>query len=373
MTLTSDGAKSLSIVTVVGARPQFIKASAVSRLIDLTHNVSEYIIHTGQHYDHNMSGLFFEELGIRKPDINLEIESKKHGDQTGRMLSAIECHLIDQNPDCVLVYGDTNSTLAGALAASKLNIPVAHVEAGLRSFNRKMPEEVNRVVTDHLSDLMFAPTTAAMENLEREGRDMDRVINVGDVMYDVALRMADRAAKRSDILSLNNLRQGAFVLGTVHRAENTDDKNRLEAIVNGVSKASKHGEIVLPLHPRTRERMRQHGLSFSPDVKIIDPVGYLDMTRLLTSASSVFTDSGGVQKEAYFHGIPCLTLRDETEWGELVSLGWNTLLPPVHEDEVAGAIGNVRRPQMTDSKPLIYGTGNTSNLILEHLMTMAAS
>ncbi|WP_366656154.1 non-hydrolyzing UDP-N-acetylglucosamine 2-epimerase [Fodinicurvata sp. EGI_FJ10296] len=372
MKLTSEKIKNLSIVTVVGARPQFVKASAVSRLIDSKPNVDEFIIHTGQHYDHNMSGLFFEELGIRKPDVNLGIESKRHGDQTGRMLSAIECHLIDQKPDWVLVYGDTNSTLAGALAASKLNIPVAHVEAGLRSFNRKMPEEVNRVVTDHLSDLMFAPTIAAVENLRREGRAMEHVINVGDVMYDVALRVAGKAAHQSDILTLNNLRRGTYVLGTVHRAENTDDRSRLEAIVNGVSKAAEHVEIVLPLHPRTRERMRQHGLSLSSNVRIIDPVGYLDMTSLLISASSVFTDSGGVQKEAYFHGVPCLTLRDETEWGELVSLGWNTLLPPVHEDEIAEAIGSIKRPQMSDSKPLVYGNGNTSSLILEHLMTMAA-
>ncbi|MGY3488971.1 UDP-GlcNAc3NAcA epimerase [Bradyrhizobium sp. USDA 4011] len=313
----------LKILTIVGARPQFIKAAAVSRAIRETEGLSEVMVHTGQHFDPNMSDVFFEELDIPKPRHHLDINGGGHGDMTGRMLMAIEPILLEEKPDWVVVYGDTNSTLAGALAASKLHIPVAHVEAGLRSFNRRMPEEINRVVTDHLSALQLCPTTTAVTNLAAEGVTAG-VHHVGDVMYDATLFVTDKAEKSSAILTNLGLASKTYALATIHRAENTGDRQQLLAVVQFLQDQSRKFPVVLPLHPRTRQAALAMGVDLS-GLKVIDPVGYLDMAKLLHNALEVYTDSGGVQKEAYFHRVPCITLRDETEWTETITHGWNRL------------------------------------------------
>ena len=320
----------LKVVSVVGARPQFIKAAAVSRVLRATPGVREVLVHTGQHYDDNMSRVFFEELEIPEPDYHLGVGSGTHGAQTGRMLEAIEQVLLEEKPDWVLVYGDTNSTLAGALAAVKLHIPVAHVEAGLRSFNRRMPEEINRVLTDHASDLLFAPTEAAVANLRREGIPEERIHCVGDVMYDAALYYGMKAERESRILERLSLTRKGYILATVHRAENTDDHARLRAILQALSEAAQEVGVVFPVHPRTRKAMERYGLTdLVRPLIVIDPVGYLDMVMLEKNARLIVTDSGGVQKEAFFYRVPCVTLREETEWEELVELGWNRLVPPL--------------------------------------------
>ncbi|WP_342727956.1 UDP-N-acetylglucosamine 2-epimerase (non-hydrolyzing) [Bradyrhizobium sp. B097] len=313
----------LKILTIVGARPQFIKAAAVSRAIRETDGLSEVMVHTGQHFDLNMSDVFFEELDIPKPRHHLDINGGGHGDMTGRMLMAIEPILLEEKPDWVVVYGDTNSTLAGALAASKLHIPVAHVEAGLRSFNRRMPEEINRVVTDHLSALQLCPTTTAVTNLAAEGVTAG-VHHVGDVMYDATLFVTDKAEKSSAILTNLGLASKTYALATIHRAENTGDRQQLLAVVQFLQDQSRKFPVVLPLHPRTRQAALAMGVDLD-GLKVIDPVGYLDMAKLLHNALEVYTDSGGVQKEAYFHRVPCITLRDETEWTETITHGWNRL------------------------------------------------
>ena len=324
------------ILTVLGARPQFIKASVVSDAISKTEGLTEIVVHTGQHFDSNMSDVFFDELGIPKPFQHLGIGGGSHGQNTGRMIEAIEQVLIDERPDWVLVYGDTDSTLAGALAAVKLHIPLAHVEAGLRSFNRHMPEEINRVLTDHAATLLFAPTQTAVQNLAAEGIAGVSVKCVGDVMYDAALYHGRRARDRSDVLDRLDLRPRTYVLATVHRAENTDDPQRLEAILRGFTAFAQ--TIILPLHPRTRARLTGFGLTFPPNVQLIEPLGYLDMVMLEQNANLIATDSGGVQKEAFFHRVPCVTLRNETEWVELVESGWNRLAPPVLETDIAAAM-----------------------------------
>jgi UDP-GlcNAc3NAcA epimerase len=313
----------LKILTVVGARPQFIKAAAVSRAIRETNGLSEVMIHTGQHFDPNMSDVFFEELDIPKPQYHLDVNGGGHGDMTGRMLIAIEPILQAEKPDWVVVYGDTNSTLAGSLAASKLQIPLAHVEAGLRSFNRRMPEEINRVIADHLSTLHFCPTAAAVSNLAAEGV-VRGVHHVGDVMYDATLFATDKAEASSTILSHLGLKSKKYALATVHRAENTDDPRRLRSIVQFLQGRGREHSVVLPLHPRTRQAARRMGVEMD-GLQVIEPVGYLDMTKLLHHATEVYTDSGGLQKEAYFHRAPCTTLRDETEWTETITHGWNRL------------------------------------------------
>ncbi len=310
----------LKILAVVGARPQFVKAAMVSRAV-LRHNerggspaVVEELVHTGQHYDHAMSQVFFDEMGIPPPSVNLAVGSGSHGQTTGRMLEGIEREIEARLPDWVLVYGDTNSTLAAALAAAKLHVPVAHVEAGLRSFNRRMPEEVNRVLTDHVAELLFCPTRAAVENLAREGIARG-VHHVGDVMYDAALAFGEMARRRSRILEELGLTPKQYHLATVHRAENTDDRARLSGILEGLGELARETPVVLPLHPRTRKRIGESGLeSVTGSIRLIEPVPFLDMVRLEQEAKVILTDSGGVQKEAYFHGVPCVTLRDETEW-----------------------------------------------------------
>jgi len=330
----------VKIVTVVGARPQFIKAATVSRVLRKTKGVREVLVHTGQHYDANMSEVFFEELEIPRPDYNLGIGPATHGAQTGRMLEAIEGVLFKEKPDWVLIYGDTNSTLGGALAAVKLHNPVAHIEAGLRSFNRRMPEEVNRVLTDHASDILFAPTQTAVENLRREGISEEQIQLVGDVMYDAALYYGKKAERQSQILNRLELKPREYILATTHRAENTDDPQRLRAIFEGFAEVAQEIKVVLPLHPRTHAALVQVGLydKVPRSICLIEPVGYLDMVMLEKNARLIATDSGGVQKEAFFYRVPCLTLREETEWIELINLGWNRVIPPLSADMVSDAI-----------------------------------
>ncbi len=311
------------IATIVGARPQFIKAAALSRALLAEPALSEDLIHTGQHFDDNMSEIFFRELAIPTPRFNLDIHGGHHGQMTGHMLEAIEAVLLDTRPALVLVYGDTNSTLAGALAAAKLHIPVAHVEAGLRSFNRRMPEEINRVLVDHLSALLFCPTFDAISNLQREGI-IQGVHHTGDVMFDATLYARHAALGQSDILERCALTPGQYVLSTIHRSENTDDETRLRAILEHLRRAAVGKPIVLPLHPRTRQVLARFGID-TAGLRLLEPVGYFDMHRLLGSAAMVLTDSGGVQKEAYFHRVPCVTLRDDTEWTETLAAGWNRL------------------------------------------------
>lgn len=330
----------MKIVTVVGARPQFIKAATVSRALAAIDGFTELIVHTGQHYDANMSDVFFEELDIPAPARHLGIGSGTHGAQTGRMLEAVEAVLLEERPDLLLVYGDTNSTLAGALAATKLHIPVAHVEAGLRSFNRRMPEEVNRVLTDHIGMMLFAPTRTAMTNLAAEGIDENRSYLVGDVMFDAAVFYADKAERESTVLDELGLKEDEYILATAHRAENTDDPVRLDAIFTGLAEAASDLPIVMPLHPRTQAALRNDGtLGDALDrIHVIPPAGYLDMVTLESHARLIVTDSGGVQKEAFFYRVPCMTLREETEWVELVELGWNRLVAPTAPDVVRDGI-----------------------------------
>ena len=365
----------MRVVTIVGARPQFIKAAAVSRHLRQPPDVEELLVHTGQHYDDNMSQVFFDELGIPKPDFHLGVGSGSHGEMTGKMLAAIEKILLETKPDWVMVYGDTNSTLAGALAAVKLHIPIAHVEAGVRSFNRRMPEEINRVLTDHAADLLLAPSDTAVENLRCEGIPRDSIQLVGDVMYDVALYFAEQAEATSDILNSAALEPKQYVLATVHRAENTDDPGRLRAIFSALSRTAEAIPVVLPLHPRTRAALLREGLldNLSPDLRLIEPVGYLDMIKLERNARLIATDSGGVQKEAFFHGVPCVTLRDETEWVELVEVGWNRLVAPEDEQEVFDAIATAMNSPPGEAPENFYGGGKAAQAICACLGQPAAA
>lgn len=346
----------MKIVSVVGARPQFVKAAVVSRAIRGRDGWTEVLAHTGQHYDADMSDVFFEELEIPRPDRTLGVGSGSHAVQTARMLERLEPVVVEEAPDVVLVYGDTNTTLAGALVAAKLHIPVAHVEAGLRSFNRAMPEELNRVVTDHLSELLIAPTETAVENLLHEGIEPDWIARVGDVMYDAALYYARRAGGQ-ELLDRLGLTGGEYILATMHRAENTDDPERLGVLVEALRRVGRTLPVVLPLHPRTREALEREGLleALAADIHLLDPVGYLDMIRLERDAALIATDSGGVQKEAFFHGVPCVTLRDETEWVELVELGWNRLAPPTGVDRVVSALREAVGTRGRSGEP--YGDG----------------
>lgn len=313
------------IVTIVGARPQFVKAFALSRALKAGADFEEVLVHTGQHFDDNMSAVFFEELGIPKPKHHFAISGGAHGAMTGEMLRRIEEVLLEETPDAVVVYGDTNSTLAGALAAAKLSVPLVHIEAGLRSFNRAMPEEINRVVADHLSTVLFAPTRVAIENLAREGI-VKGVHLSGDLMYD-AMRLATPIAEqRSTVLERLGLGAKGYGVATIHRAANTDDPQALAPVIDFVAREAAKRPIVFPVHPRTVAAMRRAGIDPArPGIVVSEPVGYLDMCKLLHHAEIVLTDSGGVQKEAYFHRVPCVTLRDETEWTETVACGWNRL------------------------------------------------
>lgn len=370
----------MKILTVVGARPQFIKAAVVSRAIaennklNKSTKITEVIIHTGQHYDVNMSEVFFEEMRIPKPNYNLGVGGSSHGAMTGRMLEKIEEILLIEKPDIVLVYGDTNSTLAGALSAVKLHIPVAHVEAGLRSFNLKMPEEVNRILTDRIAHWLFCPTNVAVNNLHNEGfinnkhlniAEKSLVYNVGDVMYDAALYYQKIAQPSDNIKKFIEEYSGCFYLATVHRAENTDDLSRLRNIISSLDKISSKTPVILPLHPRTKKIINENGPEIK-NIKIIEPVGYFDMITLLSNCKAVFTDSGGVQKESYFFKKPCITLRDETEWVELVDYGFNTLVGAAKE-KILEAESNIKN-QNIDSSTQLYGDGNTGNKIVQLLI-----
>ncbi|HEC33670.1 MAG TPA: UDP-N-acetylglucosamine 2-epimerase (non-hydrolyzing) [Chloroflexi bacterium] len=345
----------MKIVSVVGARPQFIKAAAVSRVLRQRHQ--ELLVHTGQHYDYGLSQVFFDELDLPRPDLNLGVGSGPHGEQTGAMLAAIERVLIQQQPDWVLVYGDTNSTLAGALAAAKLHMPVAHVEAGLRSYNRSMPEEINRVLTDHVSSLLFCPTETAVHNLAAEG--ISRGVHlVGDVMYDALLHSRALAARGGDILGQFGLAPKQYLLATVHRPANTDDAGRLRAILEAFGRL---GETILfPAHPRTRKALVREGLDVPENLRVVAPVGYLEMLQLEEHARLILTDSGGVQKEAYLLGVPCITLREETEWMETVEAGWNRL---VGTDGKA-LMTAVREWEPPSDRPNCFGDGRASERIV---------
>lgn len=346
-----------TIATIVGARPQFIKCAPVSR--EIRRYFDEILIHTGQHYDYNMSQAFFAELNIPEPDYNLEIGSGNHGEQTGKMLIELEKTLLKIQPDLVLIYGDTNSTMAGALTAAKLQIPIAHIEAGLRSFNRQMPEEINRIVADALSQYLFAPTQTAVNNLRREGFN-DQIHLVGDVMYDAFLYNS-QIAEKSDILERLGINSQPYYLVTIHRPQNTDDPAILKALISTLEHLNEL--IIFPVHPRTRNLMKQFGLAVNhPHLRLIEPVGYLDMLKLEKQAKLIITDSGGVQKESYFAGVPCLVLRPETEWVELVEYGWAKL------------IGNdfQRLPEETQKfavfnreNTILFGDGNASLKIAE--------
>ncbi len=360
----------MKIASVVGARPQFIKAATVTREI-ITNNrndphstIREVMIHTGQHYDKNMSEVFFRELGIPDPAYNLGVGSCSHAKQTAQMLEKIEAILIKEIPDCVVVYGDTNSTLAGALTAAKLHIPVAHVESGLRSFNQRMPEEINRVLTDHVSEMLFCPTRTAVENLANEGITKG-VYHVGDVNYDSALYFAAKSeAMEKALLGKLHIKPGAFYLATVHRAENTDDRGRLTNILEALDEiATSDCPLILPLHPRTAACMKNYGLVLN-NVTSIPPVSYLEMITLERQAKAILTDSGGIQKEAFWFRVPCITLRDETEWIETVASGWNALAG-ADKGRIIGTVNSLRTP-VCEAEP-IYGDGSAARKILDNL------
>lgn len=348
------------IVSIVGARPQFIKAAMLSRQFRLL-GMQESIIHTGQHFEANMSDIFFREMEIPKPAYQLDIHMLSHGAMTGRMLEGIEKALQVEKPDGVVLYGDTNSTLAGALAASKLRIPIVHVEAGLRSFDMTMPEEVNRVLTDRVSSILFCPTETAVNNLKREGFDNmpARIVNSGDVMYDAALYYEDKAQLKSDILRRIGTKK--FVLATIHREENADSPEKLRSIIAGLNEIHKQVPVVVPLHPRTRNILAQQYIL--PNFMIIDPVGYFDMIMLLKNAELVITDSGGVQKEAFFFGKHCITLREQTEWVELVEKGFNVLVGSDSRRLISAF--NSFSVQESDFSANLYGNGHAAKTMAE--------
>lgn len=359
------------IVTILGARPQFIKASAVSAALSVSGLLNEVVVHTGQHFDANMSNVFFTELAMALPDYHLDIHGGAHGEMTGRMLTAIEAVLQKENPSAVIVYGDTNSTLAGALAAIKLHIPVAHVEAGLRSFNLSSPEEINRMLTDRIARWLFTPTEIARAELLDEGTAPGRIYPVGDVMFDVALQLGAREAMHKGQLARlcveHGIRPREYCLATIHRAENTDNPQRLKTIANSMCRFSQHLPVILPLHPRTAASLSGYGLldTLAKNVIVIEPIGYLDMAQLEKHAALIATDSGGVQKEAFFYRVPCVTFRDETEWKELIHAGWNRLSPPVDVESVIGNLHAALGTSGLDVSP--YGTGDSAYRIVETL------
>lgn len=366
----------MKVLTILGARPQFIKAATVSRAIAARNGIREVIVHTGQHFDSNMSDVFFDQLDIPRPHHNLHIAGLSHGAMTGRMLEGIEAIIQQEKPDWVLVYGDTNSTLAGALAAAKLHIPVAHVEAGLRSHNPAMPEEINRVLTDRVSSLLLCPTQAAVNNLQGEGfpfpgiganctRVPQRILEIGDVMYDAVLYYRERAREQISLEAFGLSHQN-YVLCTLHRQENTDDPKRLHSILSALREIAKSIPLVLPLHPRTKYKIeQQHNADVLSGITVLEPLPYLEMQRLQMSAKLILTDSGGMQKEAYFHQVPCITLRDETEWVETVEVGWN---------QVVGANAAQIHSAWRGAKPpggrteTLYGDGNAAASAVEVIL-----
>lgn len=357
----------LKIATVVGARPQFVKAAPLSKTIRQNHR--ELLIHTGQHYDPSLSDIFFQELGLPAPDVHLGVGSGPHGSQTAKMLEGIEEALIRETPDLLLVYGDTNSTLAGSLAAAKLQIPIVHVEAGLRSFNRRMPEETNRVLTDHMSSLLFCPTDEAVANLEREGI-RKHVYMVGDIMFDAVLAFLPVAREKSDMIGRLGLTPGQYCIATVHRNENTDSPDNMRNILSALSQLDK--PVVLPLHPRARHYLKKWGLEpmlGALNLKVTEPMSYLDMLNLIGSAHAVLTDSGGLQKEAYMLRVPCLTIRSETEWVETVAHRWNRLAA-ADTKAILEAYGSIRMPE---EHPPIFGDGRSAERMCRHMERFLAN
>jgi UDP-GlcNAc3NAcA epimerase len=349
----------MKIITIIGARPQFVKAATLSRELQKHNDIQEVIIHTGQHFDANMSSVFFEQMHIPKPDYNLGIASLTHGAMTGRMMEEIEKIVIEEKPDWIVVYGDTNSTLAGALVASKLHVKLAHVEAGLRSFNMKMPEEVNRILTDRISDVLFCPTVTAVKNLEKEGFENFNcsIEKVGDVMYDAALFYKEKAQNPNFELPKE------FVLATIHRAENTDTKEKLAIIIEAFNEINKEIPVILTLHPRTKQFIEKYNLT--PEFYLIDPVGYLEMIYLIDHCEMIMTDSGGLQKEAYFFKKPCVTLRDQTEWIELVNSGAN-ILSEISFEEILSNF-NLMKNQDIDFSKELYGDGLAAKEIVDFI------
>ena len=380
----------MKIITIIGARPQIIKAAALSRAINThyTDRIQEIIVHTGQHYDDNMSQVFFDELGIPHPDYNLHVGSASHGVQTARMTEGIEALLIKEQPDFIVLYGDTNSTLAGAVAAAKIHVPIVHIEAGLRSFNKSMPEEINRIVCDHCSTLLFSPTFAGIENLKREGFpinnegpytiDNPKVYHCGDIMYDNSLHFADIAEQKTDIIQRLELAGKPFILATIHRDSNTDHPERLNAIFSALIQLSKECQVVLPLHPRTSKLLKtnldealQKQLFASERIHLIPPVSFLEMIALERHAQLVMTDSGGVQKEAYFFKKPCIILRPETEWVEIVETG-NAILADADENRIMEAWTHFKDNPPTVF-PEIFGDGHAAEFMLEQILRTNAT
>lgn len=375
----------MKILSIVGARPQFIKlAPLVQALKKGTKDIRHVLVHTGQHYDYNMSKVFFDELNIPKPDYHLKVGSGRHGKQTGKMLEKIEKVLLKESPDWIVVFGDTNSTLAGALAGTKLSIPIAHVEAGLRSYNKNMPEEINRILTDHCSQILFCPTETAVKNLQNEGfsniandaklisesatlmsfaQNPALVLNVGDIMYDSLLLCSELAEKNSVILkNLDGIRPQKYYLATIHRAENTDNTDRLRNIMEALLEISNRTPVIFPIHPRTKKKLSTLNLSLSKSnsLHFIDPVNYLDMLMLEKNAKKILTDSGGIQKEAYFLNVPCITLRDETEWKETVDCGWNIIVGTKKEDILANIDTPTSMPPTDINAKLSFGDGRAA-------------
>lgn len=375
----------MKIVTIIGARPQIIKAAALSRAIKEHYNdsIQEVIVHTGQHYDENMSQVFFDELGIPKPDYNLHVGSASHGVQTAQMIGGIEKILVEERPDCIVLYGDTNSTLAGAVAASKIHIPVVHIEAGLRSFNKSMPEEINRIVCDHCSTLLFSPTLAGFNNLVKEGFKVDnegpftidnpKVVHCGDIMYDNSLHFSSIADQKVDLLQRLGLEGTPYVLATLHRDSNTDHPERLNAILDALADLSKEIAIVLPMHPRTKKMVHQlvkqdklDRLLHNENIKITEPVSFLEMIQLEKHAQLVITDSGGVQKESYFFKKPCVILRPETEWVEIVKTGAALLADADHDNILAASRRYLQQPPV--DFPELFGDGHAASFMLKTML-----
>ena len=374
----------MKILSVIGARPQIIKAAALSRTIQkhFKNEIQEYIVHTGQHYDENMSDVFFRELGIPQPNINLNIGSGQHGKQTAGMIEGIEKILLDVNPDYLVLYGDTNSTLAGAVAASKLLLPIVHVEAGLRSFNKTMPEEINRIVCDHCSSILFSPTIAGINNLKLEGfktdlsmpfsSDKPGVFHCGDIMYDNSLYFAELAEKQSNILQKIALERNSFILSTIHRNQNTDDSERLKFLIYGIAKIAlaEKCKVVLPLHPRTQKMMEKYNISIPKEAEklfhIIPPVSFLDMIMLEKNSKLILTDSGGVQKEAYFFKKPSVILRPETEWVEVVENRTACLIADTEAEFIAQARHFLQKPPK--EFPNIFGNGKAAEFICKIML-----
>ncbi len=355
---------SYKIVSVVGARPQFVKAAAMNLAFAEQHQIRNYLIHTGQHFDDSMSEVFFREMGLPQPDVNLGIHSLSHAAMCGRMMEAIEHHLKKQAPDAVMVYGDTNSTLAAALAAAKMHIPVAHIEAGLRSFDMNMPEEINRVLTDRISTWLFCPTDNAVNQLKKESIASVQIFNSGDIMYDAALHFSDKAQKPDKCLPDN------FSLVTLHRAGNTDDFSVLNQLLAALEDIASDQKLVWPMHPRTKGQLKKAGISLSENIFAIEPVSYLEMLYLLQNAEIVLTDSGGLQKEAYFFAKPCITLRNETEWTETLQQGMNVVCGHSHQKIKMAFYGlKNKKPEFITG---IYGDGNSANQILNKMLSAFA-